>query len=474
MTYKVSIVKKQLRIMLQVALVLLGMTIGSSVYASLNGITPANTYICPTLPGNTAYSVLPDSHNPPYQGEAVDQSGVIAWSGITCDGVQVNNLQSSMVGIPVGNYYLVYGQAPSNKWDSAGGEVYYGLFTWNGTDVGAYSTDVSTRIISTVPTDKAVVATSTTFSISYTGYLNSIDLNSGSRVRLKVYNNVERASNLVGPIFANMTNGNSAFNKEYTYDIPSDGTFSAPTQTENIQSIGQYFMEFTIEKGTDAWYNLFDWFHTTIYSTTTEFTVSTTTQYDLLIHDTREELDNMGKAIATSTASYCNLASFQWYGCLNAVYMVLFVPSSADFKSYLTDLNDDVYAHAPLGYIKRFQDLLATSTTKAMPVIDYTFSTSSRSALAPILGGERIYFDPFQYATGTTITSITSDGANGLPEKNLWQIVEPFYNTVLALILMIMIIHDLTNIHAHGEEGSHKYGSDSEAYKEWQYNHRKV
>jgi hypothetical protein len=332
-----------------------------------------------------------------------------------------------------------------------------------------------TRIKTTTPDNNSIVATSTTFSLSFTGNLATGDFNGGSRVKLHVYNNVNRASNLVGPFFANMTNGQSSFDKNYIYDVPDAGGFASPTYTENIQSIGKYYMDFTIEKATDSWYNVFDWFHTTVYSTTTSFTISTTTQYDKLIEDTRNDLNKMGQSVATSTSSFCNLSSFQWYGCLNAVYMVLFVPSSADFSGYLTELNDDVYAHAPLGYIKRFQDILATTTISELPSLDYTFSTSSRSILSPILGGERIHFSPFEYATGTNITSITSDGANGLPEKNIWQITEPFYKLVLALMLIMMIIHDLTNIHAHGEnvaEGSHKYGSDSEAYKEWQYTHR--
>lgn len=322
---------------------------------------------------------------------------------------------------------------------------YYDGLHWTGTGViGGPQT--ATRITSTIPTNGQIIATSTTVQLSYTGYVNDNDYNNGSRATVHIYNNVGKMRNLVGPSFALMISGQNSFDETYVYDIPDAGPFAPPTQTESIQTTGKYFMDFKIEKSTDNWYNVFDWERTTVYSTTTSFTVATTTQYDQLIKDTQDQIVEWGNAVATSTSSYCNLTSFQWYGCVNAVYMVLFVPSTSDFEGYVTELRDDVYARAPLGYIKRFQELLATTTQGTLPALDYTFSTSSRSILSPILGGERIHFEPFDNATGTVITSITSDGANGLPEKSLWEILEPFYTTVIYLGLILLVIGDLMNI----------------------------
>lgn len=142
----------------------------------------------------------------------------------------------------------------------------------------------------------------------------------------------------------------------------------------------------------------------------------------------------------------CKLTHLDIGDCLANIIVGAFKPSPDDWNRYLTELNDEIYIHAPLGYIKRFRDIVTDTQASTMPVIDYTFSTSTNSALSSILGGERIYFAPFDYATGTSITSIKSDGANGLPEKNIWEIMSPFYTLVIYLAMVIMIVGQLLGL----------------------------
>jgi hypothetical protein len=142
----------------------------------------------------------------------------------------------------------------------------------------------------------------------------------------------------------------------------------------------------------------------------------------------------------------CTIAHFDMGLCMADLAIGLFQPTPQDYRDYINILNDEVYIHAPLGYIARFRDIVNNTPAGNMPVIDYTFSTSTNSALSSALGGQRIYLAPFDYATGTSITQIKSDGANGLPQQDIWTIMAPFYNTVLYLALMILVISDLLGI----------------------------
>lgn len=239
----------------------------------------------------------------------------------------------------------------------------------------------------------------------------------------------------------------------FDYSFFFHGLPNASSTINKVIGLYSYIRQIDYGPTYDPFSNPFDKVVTLITSTST---IISTFSYDLPPIAGLQQ----GYSFAECSLGFGLTDSLPWFEfkgfdlglCIADIAVALFVPLPDQVTGYITDLKENVYSRAPIGYITRFYELLSTTTATALPTIDYTFSTSSRSALAPILGGERIHFEPFEYATGTSITSITSDGANGLPEKNLWEIVEPFYTIVLGLILVIMIIHDLTNIHAHGED----------------------
>lgn len=110
-----------------------------------------------------------------------------------------------------------------------------------------------------------------------------------------------------------------------------------------------------------------------------------------------------------------------------------------------SDLDDDIQIlkqTPPWGYAFRMYDILASSTaTTTLPQISYTF-TGALSAFGDI------HFDPFGMLSqsGDLISEMKSTDPTN-PET-VWQIFMPFIKIFVYLVLVLMIIHDLTGIHA--------------------------
>jgi len=139
-------------------LALFSLFFSEKVFASEYPVSVGNTFVCPTLSGNTAYSVQPFSSSPPFEGESIIST--IAYSGITCDGSTVYSLQAAMVAQPSADYYLIYGQASGNTWDGVSGTIYYGYFNWDGTNVISSLQASTTRIVSqNTPANSSTITT---------------------------------------------------------------------------------------------------------------------------------------------------------------------------------------------------------------------------------------------------------------------------------------------------------------------------
>jgi len=220
--------------------------------------------------------------------------------------------------------------------------------------------------------------------------------------------------------------------------------------TSSVLKLGTYTLNIELRKST-WYYSTLDFLgldsfldYGVVMSTTTQFIASTTSVYDDYVNDVVSGVDNFF-ASSTINSDACNLTSFSIKDC----FSLIFAFQPALLAEPINELKEGFLSYVPFGYITRMAVILASSTPVDIPAIDYTFSTSSNSVLSSTLGGQRIYIAPFDDAS-TTLASITSDGANGLPQKTFWQIFEPFYTTIIYLGLFLMMIRDLSHISVHG------------------------
>jgi len=102
------------------------------------------------------------------------------------------------------------------------------------------------------------------------------------------------------------------------------------------------------------------------------------------------------------------------------------------------NLYNNVLTHAPFGYITRFV-AIATGLTQEMPVpLTYTYGSSAPT----ILQGKSIEFqiwDHFGFVNTIESDSLTDP-------KNLWEITMPYFNMIIGLGVLGVILWDLLDI----------------------------
>lgn len=320
---------------------------------------------------------------------------------------------------------------------------YIALTYENGEYVPFYNI-YTTRVDNTYPNNGQTIATSSSPTIfTFDGYINTDDWNSSSQYSWVVSKSRKCANPLSG----------------CTEYLPQDELFRVresinssgdidESYIKQITELGEYFMFIDYTKGTYCVLG-FCLGDEIVYSTSTTFTVSTTTNRDLLRKKAEKNIQDMGKEADDNTFSKCRITDFDLLACSFTVVDYLFIPNNG--SKLIMELKEGALSHPPIGYITRFVSVLNSTTTTPLPSLSYTFSTSSSSALSPILGGQKLEFSPFDYmyASGTPLTEIKSDGANGLPEKDVWDIFSPIISIIVYGTLLFIIVNDLMKLYPH-------------------------
>jgi len=188
-----------------------------------------------------------------YYNYANSVSGGGGSQGQTCeelfpDGIRFD-VGSNMSGRPSGTYYFILlfaDDSTPNFWSGTDGvdwNEYYLEFYWDGSAVTDYTPstppDTSTRIDAVVPADNSSVATSTPSSVGADGYVSVDDYKDGDILRIFIRNDAQNASQLVGPLFADMQE--TWVSETFEFYIEASGSFSTTTSFQTSQ-IGVYSM----------------------------------------------------------------------------------------------------------------------------------------------------------------------------------------------------------------------------------------
>lgn len=173
------------------------------------------------------------------------------------------------------------------------------------------------------------------------------------------------------------------------------------------------------------------------------FVVNAISEFDTWFNNGRSVLANEESVIGSivenainTTHSTCNFAgSFDFGDCL----AFLFLPTPYDLKLVWEDFSSDVLSVFPLGYVTRMVDIFVNTGAVKPPALTYTFSDTNDSSVSGTgLEGATLSFQIFDHFD--VLNSINSDQADN---KNIWDIIMPFFNTLVSLAVFLVILGDI-------------------------------
>lgn len=317
--------------------------------------------------------------------------------------------------------------------------IYYGYFSWDG-DYGDTFNEIAgvTRIIDFIPENATTTATSTTFFLSASVYVNEIDYDDDMFLRFRYVRNEDLQS--------------AVANKDVFYttiDVPIlSAGFSSVSTTTNVQSIGKYTYYLSIREPS-ALNNFLGWFG--LGNVTDSGVFDEEDSYFIVVQNTY--MDAFIEQMASSTAAIfenpgdlsanldsCSpLGDFNIATCLTA----LILPDTLQVQALITTLRTNIFTKAPQGYVTRLIDILGNQATTSLPTISYTFDGNSP------LTGETVEFDfAGTMAEASVIINDTWVSSSDDPQS-AFEIIMPLWNLFVYFIMALMIFHDLTGIHKH-------------------------
>jgi len=116
----------------------------------------------------------------------------------------------------------------------------------------------------------------------------------------------------------------------------------------------------------------------------------------------------------------------------------LFIPDAGALSDTLNSLRKGILQKAPIGYATRIVDLIATSSTTALPVVSYTWQSDSPLAGKTLTLNENTYF--------AQAAALNSEMTSNTDHKTVWDIFAPIVKFLVYTVLIFAMIHDVTGI----------------------------
>lgn len=313
--------------------------------------------------------------------------------------------------------------------------------------------DTSTRIDSVIPPNDFAPnwplarATSTTFALGASGFVNASDYQAGDYVSLEVFNNAQNSSIAAVSLFSSPAFTTDRVDLNYKIPLSGSGAWLFSTSTD-LEQIGVYTMQTQIHHKDGLWNSIVGFFSfipgvgngsASLTATTTQFLVATTTVFDAFQgNSSTPYLQAYQQATASSTCTNWGDPT-QLSTCVNS----LFVPNQAQSAQTYALFQSAILNRAPVGYITRLGAIISSSTAPVEPIaLSYTFGSSSPAAIQGDTYTLNI-FDSAYIGSTSPLASIRSDDGQN---KNIWGIVDPYFTTVVAISVFLVILSDLMGI----------------------------
>jgi len=227
-------------------------------------------------------------------------------------------------------------------------------------------------------------------------------------------------------------------------DIITSGYNFQSTTTGDLGAEGVYYFKATLLKPSSWWSSVLSWFNPftntnpdIITSTTTTFIYGEMTGFDKFVASSTESFDEF---IASSTTSFeqvktaCNpISGFDLGVCISG----LLIPSQADISNAVNQFKDDISTHFPLGYFSDFINIISTSTTSSLTVIDAQLP----EALG--LGTPSIQLDlanSLDFILNATTSQFSNSSSTGVSSTATFYETTSYYWEIIVYILTLFYL----------------------------------
>lgn len=312
--------------------------------------------------------------------------------------------------------------------------------------LGADGPLLATQVLSIYPTGQSFSTTtaSTTVTVGGRIYVLPEDYEDGMVFEFSARND-GMCGTLVGPIFALDGNG---CGYSVSWDIATSGYSTFSTTTTGLFTHGVWNVQGTILAPPGFWSQFYEFLgfgwgaDGMIHQLTGVFINGALNAGDHLLLEIQEAGDNL---ISTSTiADFKAACSWDWttsfslWDCLSGFVQFLFVPSSGQLATWFEDLREGFLTRVPFGYVTRFVAIVTSLDSVQPPPLQYSFGTASPDVLQGLTDGDPVAFQVFDHFG--ELESAEADDGSG---KNIWDIVMPYFETVVTLAVLAVILEDL-------------------------------
>jgi hypothetical protein len=381
----------------------------------------------------TSNSVANDTLNPSYYyaigftipGSYVNGDSFTVDGGVSCAG-ESYAYYTDANGVSPGSAFLPGGTGNADSNIVSGFIV---LDSGSSPSVPSGIVDTTTHIASTTPNPDSTVATSTNFTLAVSGYLNNADFGGAGE-------EVEYSFN---PVTDANVQQSIADTKVITWDIASSGPFDLATTT-SVLTPGIYSFTAKIQKYAFSIFGIrFGWAEQARIDGV--FTVSTSTPEEQAIANQLLRLSlfaGSGTTTQNLVNPVCGLTDFFTSSSTASCLSQLIFPSGPQIGQMWNSLYTGALSRIPFGYAVRFISLMGSSTSSVEPPpLSYTFGSSSPAELQGKTYSVQIW-DNFG-SSSPLLMARSDDGQN----KTIWDIVMPWWDTVLALAVLLAMLSDL-------------------------------
>lgn len=358
---------------------------------------------------------------------------------------------------PDGTYFFAYVSCgPSNICptmddhdlrDSAWTDIYQLVFL-NHELTGSTISTSNTRIISLNPLDgETIVTSNATTSVDFrlTVYISPDDVGDFFTIKIN-FRNIDQNTIL---------NGECTNDLDLSLGLCSEFTktfFSGNATTTGFTGIasstvlrrGNYRVTASLDTSTSAGginLGFFGFLGAKSLSLSHQFIVGSSTWIGSQSQNLFSDLDNFfGTLPATTTqanAATCSPLSSS-FGVRECIAF-LFIPDARQLNSTMQSFRDGFLVRAPWGYVTRFFDILSSSATSSLPMIEYQFDPNGP------LAGKTWTIDIGDMVAGA------STALNGVTEpinhRTLRDVLEPLVYLIVAMAVIFGIITDLLGSH---------------------------
>jgi len=293
----------------------------------------------------------------------------------------------------------------------------------------------STRIISLVPVPDSTVATSSSFVLGATGYINESDFDSDLYLNIDYKRNEEFQGTGAVALFWN----------NLQIPISSFGYFDLSTTT-SILSQGKYTVKTSVKSDSwlttiASWWGLDSSLNNSLVSTTTFFIAGQATALDIMIASTTEAVEAFMASSTVSMASCVGWSSFNLVDCLS----LLLIPNSTQLTESVKNFATKAKGVFPIGYFTDFVSILSTTTVTAIPVISATIPSGIAGA------GASVNLD-LSHSIDWLLNSSSTIWATqqNVPEESFVDVITPYWEYLIYIALGFYLVSRVLGSHIIG------------------------